>query len=158
MLSNEDCIPLSPATKMIFRKGDIFTANTDYIVNPVNCVGVSGAGLAKQFAGKYKLPQDIYEACAKSGGMFIGKLIYVHPVIFFPTKKHWRDPSKMEYIEAGLKKFCETYQKNGVSSAAFPPLGCGLGGLKWENVRPLMLRYLEPLEIKIEVYQPNAHL
>ena len=76
----------------------------------------------------------------------------------FPTKKHWREKSKPEYIEAGLKKFVETYDEKGIVSISFPLLGCGNGELDWElQVRPLMEEYLKPLPINvyIHLYQKN---
>ena len=70
----------------------------------------------------------------------------------FPTKVHWRNPSKIEYIEAGLQKFSATYADKGITSAAFPQLGCGNGGLDWKQVQPLMEQYLKNLPIPIYIY------
>lgn len=70
-------------------------------------------------------------------------------VLLFPTKKDWHEPSRLEYIEAGLKKFVETYAEKGITSIAFPKIGCGCGSLSWEEVKPLMERYLNPLPIPV---------
>lgn len=76
----------------------------------------------------------------------------------FPTKKHWRNPSKIEYIESGLKKFVENYERIGIESIAFPKLGCGNGNLDWNMVRPIMERYLKPLPITIYIYVDNYEI
>jgi transposase-like protein len=73
-------------------------------------------------------------------------------LLLFPTKKHWRSPSKIEYIEAGLKKFVKYYDKFGIESIAFPKLGCGNGGLDWEIVKPIMEEYLKQLPIHVYIY------
>lgn len=75
-----------------------------------------------------------------------------HWILLFPTKEHWRRPSKLEYIEAGLVKFVQTYAEKNITSIAFPRLGCGNGELNWEDVRPLMEKYLNPLPIDIYIY------
>lgn len=97
-----------------------------------------------------------YERVCDEKQLEIGKLMLWKGaekwVLMFPTKKHWRNPSKMEYIEAGLKKFTDTYIEKGITSIAFPRLGCGNGGLDWEEVRPLMERYLKRLPIPVYIY------
>lgn len=70
----------------------------------------------------------------------------------FSTKKHWRNPSRMEYIESGLQKFVDNYERLGIESIAFPKLGCGNGGLEWSAVKPIMEKYLRPLTISIYIY------
>lgn len=77
-----------------------------------------------------------------------------HQILIFPTKLHFRDPSELEYIEAGMQKFVQTYAAKGIKSVAFPRLGCGLGGLDWDTqVNPLMKEYLSSLPIKVLIYQ-----
>ena len=76
-------------------------------------------------------------------------------MLLFPTKKHWRNPSKLEYIEKGLEKFVKNWDRLGANSIAFPRLGCGNGGLDWEEVRPLMEKYLNPLPLQILIYVDN---
>ena len=80
--------------------------------------------------------------------------LYGTSILNFPTKEHWRSPSKLSYIIEGLDWFCENYQKYDISSIAFPPLGCGNGGLSWEVVGPIMYSKLRDLPIEIEIYAP----
>ena len=133
----------------------VFDSQAQTIVNPVNCVGVMGKGLALAVKNRYPEVFDKYVIACESGKMGIGKLQLVKAkdrwILNFPTKKHWRGSSKLEFIEAGLKKFVKTYRRRHIASVAFPPLGCGHGGLKWDEVEPLMRRYLEGLD-KIEIF------
>jgi len=133
----------------------VFDSQAQTIVNPVNCVGVMGKGLALAVKNRYPEVFDKYVIACESGKMGIGKLQLVKAkdrwILNFPTKKHWRGASKLEFIEAGLKKFVKTYRRRHIASVAFPPLGCGHGGLKWDEVEPLMRRYLEGLD-KIEIF------
>lgn len=139
-----------------YVSGDIFNSKADVIVNPVNLVGIMGAGLAKQFKERYSKMFSIYKkACNKR--LFVkGTLMLIqeedHRVLLFPTKNHWKDKSELDFISKGLLKFVMTYQERGIKSVAFPRLGCGLGGLKWEDVKPIMELYLENLPIDIYIY------
>ena len=135
---------------------NIFETNCSTIVNPVNCIGVMGKGLALEIKNKYPLVFDKYkEVCKrnmlKPGLLHIVKTEHV-TILNFPTKKHWKDNSQLQWIEDGLAKFVESYKERGIKSIAFPPLGCGNGGLDWREVKPLMVKYLDNLEIKIEIY------
>lgn len=137
--------------------GDIFNSSCQTLVNTVNCVGVMSKGIALEFRNKFPEMYETYVKVCKQKQLKPGLLhlwTKSQPwVINFPTKYHWRFPSKMEYIEQGLKKFAETYSKKGITSIAFPELGAGLGGLRWENVKNLMYRYLTPLpNIYVEIY------
>ena len=139
-----------------YLKGDIFSSPAQVLVNTVNTVGVMGKGVALEFKKRYPAMFKSYERVCDEKQLEIGKLLlWKGPekwVLMFPTKKHWRSPSKLEYIEAGLQKFADTYVEKGIASIAFPRLGCGNGGLDWEEVRPLMERYLERLSIPVYVY------
>lgn len=125
-------------------QGDLIAQRVDAIVNTVNVVGVMGKGIALQFKRKWPDNYKQYLAACKRnevriGEMFVvdnGKLVQPHFIINFPTKKHWRNPSKMEYIEDGLIDLVDKIRELGISSIALPPLGCGNGGLDWEEVRP----------------------
>jgi len=140
-----------------YVKQDLFESPAQVIVNTVNTVGVMGKGIAKRFKDIYP---DMFvkyvELCEKD--LFnVGQLwLYKTPhkwVLNFPTKKHWRSSSKIEYVEEGLKKFVETYEEKGITSISFPLLGCGNGGLNWENeVKPLMEKYLRPLPIEVYIH------
>lgn len=139
-----------------YLKGDIFSSPAQVLVNTVNTVGVMGKGVALEFKKRYPEMFKSYERVCNDKQLEIGKLLlWKGPdkwVLMFPTKQHWRNPSKLEYIEAGLQKFADTYMEKGITSAAFPRLGCGNGGLDWEKVRPLMERYLKPLLIPVYIY------
>ena len=142
---------------ILYIKGDLFQSPAQVLVNPVNTVGVMGKGLALDF--KHLLPEMYrqYRILCERKQFFIGQLwLYKSPqkwVLNFPTKKHWRLPSRVEYIEAGLRKFVQVYSKWGIRSIAFPPLGCGNGQLDFRTqVMPLMEEYLRPLPIDIFIY------
>lgn len=148
-----------------YAKGNLLEAKTDALVNTVNCVGVMGKGIALQF--KQAFPQNFsqYErACAagevQPGRMFVTRTDSMLPpfyIINFPTKRHWRGPSRLEDIEAGLVALKEEIQRLGVKSIAIPPLGCGSGGLAWEDVRPRIEQALATLEdVRIVVYEPRG--
>lgn len=138
-----------------YIQGNIFNSKVQTIVNPVNTVGVMGAGLALEFKKRYpKMFQSYKRACNK-GLLSVGKLMLCdesdYRILLFPTKTDWREPSRIEYIESGLKKFVETYESKNITSIAFPKLGCGKGGLDWQEVKPIMERYLGNLPIPIIV-------
>ncbi len=139
-----------------YVSGDIFNSDCQTLVNPVNTVGVMGAGLARKFAQRYPEMGNTHMRLGAAGMLKIGRLWgYKYSdkrVLCFPTKRHWRDPSKLEYIEAGLHDLVKTYKTRGITSIAFPKLGCGLGGLDWNNVGALMERYLGPIELDVHIY------
>ena len=142
-----------------YIEGDIFESPAQVIVNTVNTVGVMGKGLALAFKKRYPDMFERYKQACDNNSLTIGKLMLFyeadHWLLLFPTKEHWRNPSKLEYIEAGLQKFVRAYADKSITSVAFPRLGCGNGGLDWEEVRPLMERYLSPLPIDIYIYVGN---
>ncbi len=128
------------------------------LVNPVNCRGVMGKGLAKQFKERYPAMFEAYERRCAEGKLAIGRLHLWRPgrtgvtwVLNFPTKDAWDKPSSLAIIEAGLQRLLEIYQEAEISSIAFPLLGCGEGGLDWVKVQPLMERYLNKLK-GVDVY------
>jgi O-acetyl-ADP-ribose deacetylase (regulator of RNase III) len=150
------------STKII--NGNIFNTQLQTVVNTVNCVGVMGKGIALVFKLRYPEMFDIYGNHCKNGNISIGKLwLYKGEknapfVLNFPTKFHWKYPSKIEYLVKGLEKFCDTYKDQGITSIAFPLLGAHNGGLDKEEVLSIMLQYLEKCDIPIEIYEydPNA--
>lgn len=144
---------------LIVKIGNIFDSTSDVLVNTVNCVGVMGKGLAKTFKQKYPAMFVQYKNMCDNNQLITGKLYPYYEggkvkVLNFPTKDHWRSCSKLSYIEAGLDWFVENYEELKVKSIAFPPLGCGNGGLEWSTVGPLMYKKLKDLPIDIEVYAP----
>lgn len=140
-----------------YIKGDIFSSPAQVLVNTVNLDGVMGKGIALQFKKLYPDMYEKYQKYCEDKLLDIGKLwIYKSEtkwILNFPTKIHWRNPSKLEYVEKGLQKFVDTYKEKGITSVAFPKLGCGNGGLDWEIVKPLMDNYLKNLPIDIYVYE-----
>lgn len=142
---------------IIYVSSSIWASPAQTIVNTVNTVGAMGKGIALQYKKKYPLMYDRYREICKAGLFEVGKLwLYKGDdryILNFPTKKHWRNPSKPEYIEAGLKKFAATYTRVGITSISFPQLGTGHGGLDWDSVvRPMMERYLGDLPLPIYVH------
>lgn len=131
-----------------YVSGNIFDSKATALVNPVNCVGVMGRGLALEFKKRYPENFRIYaEACAR-GEVRPGRILVVPPVINFPTKRHWREPSRLEDITAGLQALRSVLG----DSVAIPPLGCGLGGLPWPQVRNEIEKILSDYPCDIFIY------
>ena len=144
---------------MKIKIGDIFESNSSTLVNTVNCVGVMGKGIALVFKKKYPaMYSDYLKLCeqhkVKPGQPYFYSDLSGTSIINFPTKDHWRSPSKLSYIIDGLDWFRNNYKELGITSIAFPPLGCGNGGLNWEMVGPIMYEKLSDLPIDIEIYAP----
>lgn len=143
---------------MIVKIGNIFDSTCSTIVNTVNCVGVMGKGIALEFKKKY--PEMFMEYVIKCdrGEVKPGTPYFYQDneisILNFPTKDHWRSPSRLSYVIDGLNWFVENYEKYGIDSIAFPPLGCGNGGLNWNVVGPIMYQKLSKLPIYIEIYAP----
>jgi O-acetyl-ADP-ribose deacetylase (regulator of RNase III) len=141
-----------------YKQGSLFDGSEQTIVNTVNCVGIMGKGIALEYKKRYPNMFEKYKSHCDNKIMNIGTLfLYKTPdrwILNFPTKYHWRNKSKLSYIEDGLKKFVSTYKDKGISSIAFPLLGCQNGGLDWESeVKPLMEQYLSNLDdISISIY------
>ena len=147
-----------------YIKGNIFNSKCQTVVNTVNCVGVMGKGIAQVYKLRYPTMYTEYKEHCKNKLIKPGILWLYNKqpnapwILNFPTKFHWKYPSKIEWIESGLKKFTETYEKRGVKSIAFPLLGTHNGGLDTEVVKNLMNKYLSQCSIDIEIYDfdPNA--
>lgn len=149
--------------QIIEINGLIFDSVCQTIVNPVNCKGIMGKGLALEF--KLRFPEmfkNYYDVCQKKLLKPGSLLLYIKTkpwILNFPTKFDWKQPSKIEYIESGLIKFSNIYKTKGITSVAFPKLGSDLGGLEWDIVRPLMYKYLfnlEDLIVEIYHYSPTS--
>ncbi|NJL28206.1 MAG: macro domain-containing protein [Thermoanaerobaculia bacterium] len=145
------------------RQGDILQADAEALVNTVNCVGVMGRGIALQFRRAFPENYDAYRAVCQRGelrpGMVLthdlGRLHNPRYVINFPTKRHWRGNSRLEDIEAGLAALVEEVKKKGIRSVAIPPLGSGLGGLDWRQVRPrIEAAFRELTQLRVLLYEP----
>lgn len=152
---------------IVLKQGDMMQSGAEALVNTVNTVGVMGKGIALQFKEAFLNNNKAYiDACNKKE-LLPGKLLAVWDenlqlgkklIINFPTKEHWRYPSKYEYIEKGLVALRELLQKEKVKSIAIPPLGCGNGGLKWDKVKPMIENALGGLETEIIVFEPNEYI
>lgn len=147
-----------------YIKGNIFSSKCQTLVNTVNCMGVMGKGIALVHKLRYPEMYLEYREHCKNKLIKIGSLwLYTKKenapwILSFPTKFHWKYPSKIEWIEQGLQKFIETYDKKGITSIAFPLLGTHNGGLDTNEVKRLMDEYLGECTIDIEIYEydPNA--
>lgn len=148
-----------------YKKGDILKNDAEALVNTVNCVGVMGRGIALQFKNAFPENFKTYSnACKRKevepGRMFVfetGKLVNPRYIINFPTKRHWRGKSRIEDVESGLKALRKIIKEKNIHSIAIPPLGSGLGGLNWTDVRPRIEKALSNLEgVKIFVYEPKG--
>lgn len=145
--------------KLIYKQ-DIFKSKCEAIVNPVNTVGVMGGGLALAFKKKFPKVYDAYVEHCKEGfdvnSLFTceselnGDGIFV---VNFPTKKHWRNPSQLNWIENNLielKELCIDWE---IKSVAIPQLGCGLGGLDWNDVKPLIIETFKDIDITVVLFE-----
>ena len=146
-------------TNIIEKKGNILDSEMECIVNTVNCVGVMGRGLALQFKHKYpNMYEDYRNKCLnkqiKLGEVYLYEDTSSKKIINFPTKNHWKNKSNIEDIENGLINLCDKIDKFGITSISIPPLGCGLGGLNWDDVYPLIIKYMTDLNIQVEIYLP----
>ena len=136
--------------------GNIFNSEADAIVNTVNCVGVMGKGLALNFKQRYPEMYKAYRRICNQHQLRPGMILpYTKSeklILNFAVKDHWRNPSSFEWVAESLIRFVNNYERLGIKSAAFPWLGAGNGKLSKKRVREIMMRYLEPLPISIEIY------
>ncbi|MCR5824301.1 MAG: macro domain-containing protein [Lachnospiraceae bacterium] len=139
-----------------YVEGNLFGSPAQVLVNTVNTVGVMGKGIALEFKKRYPEMFNEYKEQCDKHRLVVGKLMLWyepdHWLLLFPTKEHWRNPSKLEYIEKGLMAFTRKYADYNISSIAFPKLGCGNGELDWNDVKPLMEKYLKDLPIDVFIY------
>jgi O-acetyl-ADP-ribose deacetylase (regulator of RNase III) len=148
-----------------YKKGDILREDVEALVNTVNCVGIMGRGIALQFKNAFPENFRAYAgACDRHemqpGRMLVfetGRLTNPKYIINFPTKRHWRGKSRIEDIEAGLAALVNEIRARSIHSVAVPPLGSGLGGLDWSNVRPRIETSLRALEgVKVVIFEPSG--
>ena len=155
-------------TAMITCKtGNILAADVEALVNTVNCVGVMGRGIALQFKKAFPENYKSYATACKRGevqpgAMFVsetGQITNPRYIINFPSKRHWRSKSRMEDIDAGLVALAEEIRLRNIRSIAIPPLGSGLGGLDWSEVRPRIENTLRKLSnLEAIIFEPSATL
>lgn len=146
--------------------GDLLKQDdVDAIVNTVNCVGIMGKGIALQFKNKWPSNFTAYAAACKAGSVRLGRmfihdlggLLKPHYIVNFPTKEHWRGASKIEFIGTGLVDLVAQVRRLHIRSIAIPPLGCGNGGLKWSDVRPLIVNAFEDLpNVEVRLFEPKG--
>jgi O-acetyl-ADP-ribose deacetylase (regulator of RNase III) len=147
-----------------FKSGNIFQEEVEAIVNTVNCVGVMGRGLALQFKKKFPDNFKSYKQACKTnsiklGSVFVydtGQIIGPKYIINFPTKNHWRENSKLSEIDRGLDSLKDFIIEQKIRSISIPPLGCGLGGLDWEDVKSLITQKFSDLHnTDVIVFEPR---
>lgn len=142
----------------------IFESKAQALVNPVNLLGISGAGLAKEFAWRFPDNQKAMKNRARSSPIWKPGEVFVHRnlegspdyIINFPTKRHWRDDSRMEDIKDGLKNLVSAMEDFDIESAAIPALGCGLGGLEWYAVQGEIYAAFKGMPYNVELYAPRT--
>jgi O-acetyl-ADP-ribose deacetylase (regulator of RNase III) len=145
--------------------GNLLKANTEAIINTVNCVGVMGKGIALQFKQAFPSNYEAYRrACehgqVKLGRMFVfdtGSMILPRWIINFPTKDHWKGKSKLRDIEFGLEDLVRVIREHKIKSIAVPPLGCGNGGLNWVDVKlSIEKAFAELPDVEVHLYPPEG--
>jgi O-acetyl-ADP-ribose deacetylase (regulator of RNase III) len=148
-----------------FERGDVLAAPAEALVNTVNCVGVMGRGVALQFKNTFPANFKAYAAACKRGEVEPGRMLVFDTgqltlpryIINFPTKRHWRGKSRIEDIRAGLDALVEEVRSRDIRSIALPPLGAGLGGLDWSQVRPLIQKAMARIpDVEVQVFEPNG--
>lgn len=150
-----------------YRKGNIFDTEAEALVNTVNLVGVMGKGIALQFKKIFPNNFKIYKKACQEGHIDIGKVLVVKDtnlnigekfIVNFPTKRHWKNSSEYEYIEAGLDSLVASVHQFNIESIAIPPLGAGNGGLQWKRVKELIEDRLADIDIDIYLYEPTSEI
>lgn len=148
-----------------FVRGNLLEAPVDALVNTVNEVGVMGKGIALQFRDAFPLSAREYEAAAKAGQVKVGRVLVTRSnellgprwILHFPTKKHWRNPSQLAWIRAGLQDLVRVIEREQIGSIALPPLGCGNGGLEWSVVRhEIEIALADLQDTEVSVFEPTA--
>ena len=138
-----------------YLEGTVFNTDADAIVNTINCIGVMNAGIALEFSLRYPELLKEYEQKCKNKEISVGHIYYYKDkeklIVNFPTKWHFKYPSKLEWIDDGLKDFVKTYKRYNIKSIAFTKLGTLNGGLDWSKVKVLMEKYLSNLDILVYI-------
>lgn len=148
-----------------YTQGNLLDAPAEGLVNTVNEVGVMGKGIALMFRDSFPENTRAYEAACRRGEVKVGRMFVVENhdlsgprwIINFPTKKHWRFPSKLEWVREGLQDLVRVLAVKRIRSVALPPLGCGNGGLDWGQVRREIEAALGPLpDVEVIVFEPTS--
>lgn len=151
---------------IIYKVGNILDAKVEALVNTVNTVGVMGKGIALQFKNEFPENYKAYKDAISRHEIVVGsvqvvpvnQLSGIKYIVNFPTKAHWRYPSKIQWIIDGLKDLREKIIFFNIKSIAIPPLGCGNGGLDWSEVRPIIEAYLGSMNLDVWIYEPSAEI
>lgn len=143
-----------------YTRGNILESPAKALVNPVNTVGVMGKGLALAFKHRYPINYATYAKACRDNIIKTGKVSAMFEngkyIINFPTKQHWRNPSKLEWIQSGLIDLKECIQLCNIKSIAIPALGSGLGGLDWAIVKPCIVSAMSDLsDVDVYIYEPQ---
>ena len=149
-----------------FVDGDMFSIPADILVNTVNCVGVMGAGVAAEFKKRYpEMYKDYVNRCRRKELKPGCPYLWQNPSMFgegkdeliinFPTKDNWRDPSKYEYVEDGLMRMRDLLSHADGRKVVMPAVGCGHGGLNWERIKAMIVRYLSDVNANFIVTEPK---
>lgn len=147
-----------------YHQGDLLAADVDALVNAVNTVGVMGKGIALAFKNRFPANYQAYAAACRRGEVATGCMFVTETpallgprwIVNFPTKQHWRDPSRLDWVRTGLQDLRRFLLAEGVKSVALPALGAGLGGLSWHAVRAEIAAALADLPVDVRVYEPLA--
>ncbi len=148
-----------------FAEGNLLTARTEVLVNTVNTVGVMGKGIALMFKDAFPDNFRAYAMACKAGEVRTGRMFVTERrdlvdgprwIVNFPTKQHWRNPSRIGWIRDGLADLRQFMVDKSVQSIALPPLGSGNGGLDWDEVRPIIEAALSDLDAEVIVYEPSG--
>lgn len=147
-----------------YCQGDLLHADVDVLVNAVNTVGVMGKGIALEFKNRFPANYQAYAAACQRGEVVTGRMFVTETqallsprwIVNFPTKQHWRDPSRLEWVQTGLQDLRRFLLAEGAKSVALPALGAGLGGLSWPTVRAEIAAALVDLPVDVRVYEPLA--
>ena len=145
-----------------YTTGNLLEADTEALVNTVNTVGVMGKGIALAFKNRFPANYQAYAAACQRGEVVTGRMFVTETqallgprwIVNFPTKQHWRDPSRLEWVQTGLQDLRRFLLAESVQSVALPALGAGLGGLSWPSVRAEIAAALAVLPVDVRVYQP----
>jgi len=145
---------------IVYKTGNILESTSQCLVNPVNCVGVMGKGLAADFKNRYPDMFKFYQKTCREGKLNLGQVAFYalkkepnRIICLFPTKQHWREKSTVSSIDNGFKAFIKYAPEMKIETVAFPKVGCGLGGLDFERqVQPLFEKYFLNSSILVEIY------
>jgi O-acetyl-ADP-ribose deacetylase (regulator of RNase III) len=145
--------------------GSLLDSGAEALVNPVNCEGIMGKGVALEFKTRFSHTGMLrhYQTLCSTGLLMLGEIgsfqlsgvVHTPLIVFFPTKDRWRDKSQLSWIAEGLKSLRELIEEEGIKSIAMPALGCGNGGLKWPDVKTAIEVTLGTLDCHVIVYEPK---